>query len=316
MLGQSKVSADEPDVLHVEQTQGSDGGLQVLHVEHHSEWTIAELPLDRIRPNRQQPRTVFDEAELSDLAESIRQSGVLQPIVVRPADSDGLHELVMGERRWRASRLAGRATVPAVVRDTDDRVLLLDALVENVQRSDLNPIEEAVAYQQLVDQTGMTQEQVAFQVGRSRAVVNHALGLLRLPEDVQRRVAAGVISRGHAKVLLGLLEEDPSVVRRLSERIVAENLTVRMLEETVALGDYRRDWEGEDPQAPRRRGRSGKTAHEGVASLLEETLDTRVKVTSGKSRGQIVIDFADLDDLQRIAETITGAQAAPQQAAG
>src|SRR5690554_601208 len=197
---------------------------------------FAEIPVDQIAPNAKQPRTVFDEEALAELTSSIKEIGVLQPVVVRPStEADGpAYELIMGERRWRASQAAGLSTVPAIVRETDDSDLLRDALLENLHRSDLNPLEEAAAYQQLLDDFGCTHDELAQRIHRSRPQITNTLRLLRLPPLVQRRVAAGVLSAGHARALLGL--PDAAAMERLAQRIVAEGLSVRATEEIVALG--------------------------------------------------------------------------------
>lgn len=284
------------------------GNEPVLHVERPpapvppARTGVTELPLDRIMPNPQQPRITFDEDDLDELAASIASAGVLQPVVVRPA-GDGAWELIMGERRVRAARMAGLPSIPAVVRDTSDEELLRHALIENVVRCDLNPIEEAVAYRRLIDEAGATQEEVAQAVSKTRAAVGHSLGLLRLPEDVQRRVAAGVISKGHAKCLTGVA--DPARVQRLADRIVAENLSVRALEEIITLGEND-GWVGRP--VPRKRSHERRVFEE-VSSLLEQRLETRVRVESGKSRGRITIEFAGDEDLRRIVSAIAAAGA-------
>jgi ParB family chromosome partitioning protein len=197
--------------------------------------TFAEIPLDSVRPNSWQPRTVFDEAELDELVASIKEIGVLQPIVVRPDKAEpGKYELVMGERRWRASQLAELDTVPAIIRDTDDSDMLRDALLENLHRANLNPLEEAAAYRQLLDDFGCTHEELATRLARSRPQISNTLRLLKLPPLVQRRVAAGILSAGHARALLGLT--DGAEIERLAQRIVSEGLSVRSTEEIVTSG--------------------------------------------------------------------------------
>ncbi|MBU4215648.1 MAG: ParB/RepB/Spo0J family partition protein [Actinobacteria bacterium] len=254
---------------------------------------FAEVPVASIRPNPRQPRTVFDEDDLAELVGSIREVGVLQPVVVRPA-GDG-YELIMGERRLRATKEAGLATIPAIVRDTQDGDLLRDALLENLHRAQLNPLEEAAAYQQLLDDFGCTQEELAARVQRSRPQISNTLRLLRLPAGVQRRVAAGVLSAGHARALLGLA--DGAAIERLAQRIVAEGLSVRAVEEIVSLG-------GDEPQAKERRvaPRAGarNVAVDDLAARLSDRFDTRVKVALGKSRGRLTVDFASVQDLNRI----------------
>jgi ParB family chromosome partitioning protein len=271
----------------------------VLHVEHDVP-LVRVVPVDQIAPNPRQPRTVFDDEALAELAASIKSVGVLQPVVVRECGQGW--ELVMGERRLRAARLAGLHEVPAVVRDVPDEDLLRDALVENLQRAALNPVEEALAFQQLMADMGCTQEQLGAVVGRSRASVGHSLALLRLPESVQRRVAAGVLTAGHAKALAGV--RDPWACERLAGRIVAEGMTVRTVEELVALGDL----PGSEGDEPPRRHRSRRPASglPVVENGLGNWLDTKVQVQAGAKRGRIMIDFADLEDLDRILSVLTG----------
>jgi len=259
----------------------------------------AELPIDAIVPNPRQPREVFEEEALAELAFSIGEIGLLQPIVVRPAGEPGRYELVAGERRWRAIQRLGLPTVPAIIRDTADDVLLRDALLENLHRAALNPLEEAAAYGQLLNDFGCTQEQLAERIGRSRPQVTNTLRLLRLPTSVQRRVAAGVISAGHARALLAL--DSPEQMDALATRVVAEGLSVRSVEEIVAVG------EGSAPNSARRQPRKRKASPAEVVEIadrLMERLDTRVKVEVGAARGKVVIEFASLEDLQRIVELI------------
>ena len=223
---------------------------------------FAELPVTAIRPNTWQPRTVFDEGDLDELVESIREIGVLQPIVVRPdKEHPGEYELIMGERRWRATQAAELETIPAIVRDTDDGDMLRDALLENLHRSDLNPLEEAAAYRQLLDDFGCTHEELANRIARSRPQISNTLRLLRLPPLVQRRVAAGVLSAGHARALLGL--SDGAEIERLAQRIVSEGLSVRATEEIVMLtesdGGERQDTQGTASRHPQRGG--GRAGH-------------------------------------------------------
>jgi ParB family chromosome partitioning protein len=257
---------------------------------------FAELPVASIRPNSRQPRQVFDEEALAELVHSVSEIGVLQPVVVRPAtepDASVPYELVMGERRWRAVQQAGLDTIPAIIRETSDDDLLRDALLENLHRADLNPLEEAAAYQQLLDDFGCTHEELATRIGRSRPQISNTLRLLKLPPTVQRRVAAGVLSAGHARALLGL--EDGESMERLAGRIVAEGLSVRAVEEVVALGD--------GPAKPvRRRPRPGGRTSEldDLASRLGDRLDTRVSVALGRNKGRLSIDFASVEDLNRI----------------
>ncbi|WIK59604.1 ParB/RepB/Spo0J family partition protein [Actinotignum urinale] len=265
--------------------------------------TFAEINLDDIIPNRDQPRQIFDEEELYELSQSIQQVGVLQPIVVRPLDSPveehptARYEIIMGERRWRASRLAGKQTVPAIVRRTSDEDLLRDALLENLHRAQLNALEEAAAYQQLLDDFHCTQEELSQRIARSRPQISNTLRLLKLPALVQRRVAAGIISAGHARALLGL--KDPASMEELAQRIVAENLSVRQVEEIVSLS-------GEVQQGENKKKRVFATKSYGnVANTLGDVLDTRVKVTMGKNKGYVKIDFGNEEDLQRILGIIS-----------
>ncbi len=258
---------------------------------------FAELPPDSITPNPRQPRTVFDEDAMAELVDSITEVGLLQPVVVRPL-GDRRFELVMGERRWRASQAAGLAAIPAIVRETEDHDLLRDALLENLHRAQLNPLEEAAAYAQMLSDFDCTQDELATRIKRSRPQISNTMRLLKLPPTVQRRVAAGVLSAGHARALLAVT--NPAGQERLAQRVVAEGLSVRTIEEIVALGET-----GEDT-APKRRSRPKVPAPEAqeVASRLSERLDTRVRVDLGRHRGRITIDFASADDLARIVELI------------
>jgi ParB family chromosome partitioning protein len=257
---------------------------------------FAEIPVDDIAPNPRQPREVFDEDAMAELVHSVKEIGLLQPVVVRP--SGERYELIMGERRWRATREAGLATIPAIVRQTDDTALLRDALLENLHRSQLNPLEEAAAYQQLLDDFGCTHDELAGRIGRSRPQISNTLRLLKLSPAVQRRVAAGVISAGHARALLGV--EDADAQDRLAARVVAEGISVRGLEEIVTVGEP-----GGKADEPRVRPR--RPTAPGLGELndrLSDRLDTRVKVTLGKSKGKIAIEFASLSDLERIVAII------------
>jgi len=250
----------------------------------------AELPLDALRPNPRQPRTVFAPEELEELVRSIREVGLLQPVVVRRIDDDA-YELVMGERRWRAARAAGLPSIPAIVRQTEDQRLLLDALLENLHRTQLNPLEEAAAFDQLIRDFACTHDELADRVGKSRSAVSNTLRLLRLSPAVQRRLAAGVLSSGHARALLML--EDEVEQDRLAHRIVAEGLSVRTVEEIVAGGTRAR------PRRPRA-GRLLAPALDDLAARLSDRWDTRVKVTLGQRKGRLTVDFASVDDLERI----------------
>lgn len=262
--------------------------------------TFGEIPVNHIVPNTKQPRQVFDEDDLAELTASIREVGVLQPIVVRPlrdpiADKpEARYELIMGERRWRATTASGRETVPAIVRHTEEEDLLRDALLENLHRAQLNALEEAAAYQQLLEDFNCTQEELSRRIARSRPQISNTLRLLKLPPLVQRRVAAGVISAGHARALLGLT--DPAAMERLAQRIVAEGLSVRSVEEIVALGEDTND----APRASRSRVSRYAAELNEVANRLGGKLDTRVKVNMGLRKGKISIDFATIEDLNRI----------------
>ncbi|WP_203567506.1 ParB/RepB/Spo0J family partition protein [Aestuariimicrobium ganziense] len=275
-----------------EPSEGGDASIGSAALEDGS--TFREVPVDQIVPNPKQPRQVFDEDALSELVDSLAEVGLLQPIVVREQGSG--YELVMGERRWRAAQAAGWTTIPAIVRGTGDDVLLRDALLENLHRAQLNPLEEAAAYQQLLEDFGCTQEQLASRIKRSRPQIANTIRLLRLPPAVQRRVAAGVLSAGHARALLAVA--DPAAQERLAERIVAEGLSVRSTEELVALG--------EDEQ-PVRRPRQPRQPNERALTLsgeLSDHFDTRVKVAIGRNRGRITIEFAGDEDLDRILAVI------------
>jgi ParB family transcriptional regulator, chromosome partitioning protein len=258
---------------------------------------FAEVPLANITPNPRQPRTVFDEDALGELVNSIAEVGLLQPIVVRPLGEDR-YELVMGERRWRAAGLAGLESIPAIVRRTEDHELLRDALLENLHRAQLNPLEEAAAYQQMLEDFGCTQDELSARIKRSRPQISNTIRLLKLPPSVQRRVAAGVLSAGHARALLGL--PDQAAQERLAQRITAEGLSVRAVEEIVAL-----DESGSADDAPRRRNpRLVSPRAVELASALSDQLDTRVRVDQGKSKGRITIEFATPEDLERIVEAM------------
>jgi ParB family transcriptional regulator, chromosome partitioning protein len=256
---------------------------------------FAEISVDSISPNPRQPRTAFDEDAMAELAYSVKEIGLLQPIVVRRLGGDR-YELVMGERRWRATQQAGLTTIPAIVRDTQDDAMLRDALLENLHRSQLNPLEEAAAYQQMLDDFGCTQEVLSSRIGRSRPQISNTLRLLKLPASVQRRVAAGVLSAGHARALLGLPSGDAQ--ERLAQRIVAEGLSVRSVEELVALGDSTQD----ERPARRQQRRPVAPRLTDLADRLSDRFETRVKVDLGKTKGRITVEFASLDDLERIVE--------------
>ena len=256
-----------------------------------------EVQVGSIAPNPRQPRRTFDEDALDELSASIAEVGLLQPVVVRKLGDDS-YELVMGERRWRASQRAGLGVIPAIVRDTNDDDMLRDALMENLHRQQLDPLEEAAAYQQLLDDFGATHEQLAQKVGRSRPHISNTLRLLNLPPAVQKRVAAGVISAGHARALLSI--EGPAGQERLAQRIVAEGLSVRAVEEIVALGE-----EGA-VKAPRKApvNRPVAPALRVLADRLSDRFETRVKVELGRTKGKITVEFATIDDLERIVKTM------------
>ena len=274
--------------------------------------SFAEIAIDQIVPNTKQPREVFDEDDLKELSASIKEVGVLQPVVVRSIPATGRseklqeflaekpearYELIMGERRLRASELAGETTIPAIIRETDDGDLLRNALLENLHRAQLNPLEEASAYQQLMADFGATQEELAKRIARSRPQIANTLRLLKLPPSVQKKVAAQVITAGHARALLSLSTAEE--MERLAERIVAEGLSVRTTEEIVRLGKAKAT-----PRPRARQQRPLSPLGESVVSALADAYDTRVTITEGRKKGRIVIEFAGSDDLQRIADLI------------
>jgi ParB family transcriptional regulator, chromosome partitioning protein len=260
-----------------------------------------EIDPSAIEPNPRQPRQVFDEEALAELVHSIREFGLMQPIVVRAvanaAPGAASYQLVMGERRWRAAQEAGLATIPAIVRETAEDNLLRDALLENIHRVQLNPLEEAAAYQQLLEEFEVTHDELASRIGRSRPVITNMIRLLRLPIAVQRRVAAGVLSAGHARALLSL-EAGPEAQEELAARIIAEGLSVRATEEAVTLANRS---EIKTPAAPRRKPIQMPGLQD-VAERLSSTFDTRVTVSLGKRKGKIVVEFGSVDDLQRIVD--------------
>lgn len=274
---------------------------------------LEDLPVGSIVPNPHQPRVHFDEASLAELAASVREIGVLQPVLVRPANADGMYELIAGERRWRAARRAGLAVIPAVVRATDDLGSVERALVENLHRQDLTPLEEASAYQQLVEDFSLTHEQVATRVGKSRSAVTNTLRLLSLPPAIQALLADGRLSAGHAKALLG--SPDRAFQEQLARRAATEGWSVRMLEEAVRDRGGAAD-SGGAPDAP-----APTSVADGAGltpatrlrppglleleELLAEYLSTRVSVTMGTNKGKVVIEFADLEDLERIYHQMT-----------
>jgi len=262
---------------------------------------FAEIPLDQIVANPRQPRQVFDEDHMAELVHSIKEVGLLQPVVVREVARDR-YELIMGERRWRATGKAGLTTIGAIVRDTSDEDLLRDALLENLHRSQLNPLEEASAYQQLLEDFGCTHEELADRIGRSRPQISNTLRLLKLTPTVQRRVAAGVLSAGHARALVSV--SNAEIQDRLAQRVVAEGLSVRALEEIVTVGP-------DSAKRPAARSSAKATAPRlaDLASRLSERYDTRVKVELGRSKGKITVEFATVDDLERIVEMMDPKQA-------
>lgn len=265
-----------------------------------------EIDPAAIDPNPRQPRQVFDEEALSELVHSIREFGLMQPIVVRAVHGDGglRYQIVMGERRWRAAQQAGLATIPAIVRDTAEDNLLRDALLENIHRVQLNPLEEAAAYQQLLEEFDVTHDELASRIGRSRPLITNMIRLLKLPIPVQRRVAAGVLSAGHARALLAL-EGGPEAQEELAARIVAEGLSVRATEEAVTLANRGGPAK---PPAPRRKPIQMPGLQD-VAERLSSAYDTRVTVSLGKRKGKIVVEFGSVDDLQRIVGLMDGSPA-------
>lgn len=272
----------------------TDGLLQVPGAR------FAEIPTNSIRPNSKQPRSNFDEEEMDELVHSVKEIGVLQPIVVRP-DTSGVaeYELVMGERRWRATQKAGLTSIPAIIRDTSDDDLLRDALLENLHRSQLNPLEEAAAYQQLLTEFGCSQEELSRRIGRSRPQISNTIRLMKLPPIVQLKVAAGTITAGHARALLGL--DDPSKIVEMSQKIVNEGLSVRTTEELVSQQDGLRQKGAEKKKA------AETPRHERLdylATTLADRLDTNVKITLGARKGKVQIDFASVEDLNRIMDLL------------
>jgi ParB family chromosome partitioning protein len=254
---------------------------------------FADLPIDQVSPNQVQPRQVFEEEAMAELVHSIKEIGLLQPVVVRQQDDDS-YELVMGERRWRAAKEAGLETIPAIVRQTEDADMLRDALLENLHRSQLNPLEEAAAYQQLLEDFSCTHDELASRIGRSRPQISNTIRLLKLSPAVQRRVAAGVLSAGHARSLLAI--EDPDAQDRLAGRVVAEGISVRGLEEIVAVGSKAAK------ETPVRRAKPIAPGLKDIADRLSDRLETTVKVDLGQRKGRITVEFASLDDLRRIVD--------------
>lgn len=260
-----------------------------------------EIDINLILPNPRQPRLVFDEDALQELSASIREVGVLQPPVVRAIEG-GKYELIMGERRLRASKLAGLKKIPVIIRQTKDEELLREALLENLHRSQLNPLEEGAAYQNLLNDFGYTHDELAIKIGKSRPAISNTLRLLNLPASVQRKLAAGVLSAGHARTLLTLTDEYE--IEQLAAKIISEGLSVRAVEEIVAL--LAKSGGSTKPKSKKSATEKSPVLGE-VGSTLEDYLDTRVSVELGKERGKISIEFADIEDLQRIAKQITGA---------
>ncbi len=254
-----------------------------------------EVDINLISPNPKQPRTVFDEEQLAELALSIKEVGLLQPPVVRSI-GNGKYQLIMGERRYRASKLAGLKSIPVIIRQTPDDQLLREALVENIHRSQLNPLEEGAAYQQLLNDFGYTHDELADRLGKSRPAITNTMRLLNLPASVQRRVAAGVLSAGHARALLSLTDEKE--IEALANRIVAEGLTVRAVEEIVSTGAAKLKG------GSVKRGKIIAPRLKEISDQLSDTLDTRVNVELGKQKGKIVIEFATMEDLERITKLI------------
>lgn len=279
--------------------------------------SLIEVAIDHVEPNRLQPRKHFDEDSLASLTASVRELGVLQPILVRPAEGENRFELIAGERRWRAAKRAGLVNIPAIVKTTNDTHSLEQALVENLHRQDLNPLEEAAAYQQLIEDFQLTHDDVAKRMGKSRAAITNTLRLFQLPPTVQRMVADGQLAAGHARALLGT--PDRSFQEALAKRAVAESLSVRAVEDAVRAkvnpegvgvpeGETAQTPETPESAVPAKRLRP--PGFRELEELLAELLDTRVSVDMGKSKGRVVIEFADLEDLERIYRRITEPQPA------
>lgn len=263
---------------------------------------LLHLALGQIRRNPRQPRSNFDDQALGELAQSIRRLGVLQPVLVRPTEDEGSYELIAGERRYRAAELAGLDKIPAVVRETDDDALLTEALVENIHRTDLSPLEEAAAYQQLLDDFGMTHEELAQRLGRSRSAISNALRLLALPPGLQQLVADRALSAGHARALLALDRADEQ--ERVGQRVVAEGLSVRATEELVRQRLAQQDKATTLAELARTAQRRKASPYEGLQRRLGDALGTRVQIKGSASRGRIVIDYAGAADLERLLQVI------------
>lgn len=299
--------ADQPATKTSKRKNGSRAAmpnpiLQRTKAEQEAEEPVESLlrdvPVEDIQPNPRQPREEFDEDAMIELVASISEVGVLQPVVVRPTEASGQYELIMGERRWRASRRAGLDTIPAIVRDTADEELLREALLENIHRSELNVLEEAAAYQQLMQDFGWSQDILAKRVGRSRPHISNTLRLMNLPPALQRQVASGVLSAGHARAILGLGNE--ALMSQLAQRVINEGLSVRSTEELTSLMLKNSEDAGKTPPPARRN-----TQHfDELASSLTDLLDTQVKITLGAKKGRIAIEFASVEDLNRIMSVI------------
>lgn len=255
-----------------------------------------EVDINLIKPNPKQPRTIFDDESLKELSDSIREIGILQPPVVRKI-GENQYELIMGERRLRAAKLAGLSTIPVIIRETSDNELLREALIENIHRSNLNSLEEAAAYSQMLDDFGLTHDELAKRIGKSRPVISNTLRLLNLPASVQKKLASGAISAGHARALLGLT--DPVEIERIANKIVSEGLSVRATEELIAINS------GSGKTKIRKVGHGSLGKYQELEERLGDALDTRVKIKGGKSGGKIQIEFADSEDLLRIAGKIS-----------
>jgi ParB family transcriptional regulator, chromosome partitioning protein len=273
--------------------------------------SLIDVAVDHVEPNRLQPRKHFDEETLASLTASVRELGVLQPILVREAEG-GRYELIAGERRWRAAKRAGMVSIPAIVKETTDTLSLEQALVENLHRQDLNPLEEAAAYQQLIEDFQLTHDELATRMGKSRAAITNTLRLFQLPPSVQRMVADGLLQAGHARALLGT--PDRAFQEALAKRVVAESMSVRAVEDAVrervnrSQGGEAGGEEAPDSPAPTETGATRRLRPPGfreLEELLAELLDTKVSVDMGKNKGRVVIDFADLEDLERIYRRIT-----------
>jgi ParB family chromosome partitioning protein len=251
-----------------------------------------EVDIESIRPNPKQPRSIFDDSELSELAASIKEIGILQPPVVRKV-GENQYELIMGERRLRASKLAGLSRIPVIIRETSDNELLREALIENIHRSNLNALEEAAAYNQMLSDFGLTHDELAQRVGKSRPVITNTLRLLNLPPSVQKKLASGAISAGHARALLGLT--DPNEIERIANKIVSEGLSVRSTEELILVSG------GGKKSSSKKSGASSLGKYQELEEKMGDALDTRVKIKGGSKGGKILIEFADSQDLLRIA---------------